>query len=140
VITLLDVNVLVAVTQPTHEHHRPASTWLRAQQASGWATTPLTELGLVRLSCHPRVTSPPLTPMEAIELLRALTAGPGHRFWPDELPVGEEALDWTTVRTHREVTDVRLVSIARSNAGRLATFDVKLARRHPESTELIAGT
>lgn len=137
VTALPDVNVLVAVTQPGHEHHGPASTWLRGQQQDGWATTPLTEIGLVRLSCNPAVTMPALTPAESVHLVRELCSATGHEFWADTLQVGEEDLDWSLVRTHRQITDTRLVALARANGGRLATFDQALARHHRETVLLL---
>jgi predicted nucleic acid-binding protein len=49
---LLDVNVLVAVLVPTHEHHALAREWVVSRGAAeGWATCPLTELGVIR-SAH----------------------------------------------------------------------------------------
>lgn len=134
---LLDVNVLVAVTQPGHEHHAAASGWLKRQQRESWATTPLTELGLLRLSCNNKVTVPALTPTEGVALVAALRRVTGHRFWPDTLQVGEEDLDWAAIRTHRQITDARLVALARGNSGRLATFDVALARAHGDVVLLL---
>ena len=47
---LLDVNVLVALVIPVHEHHAPARQWvLTAGTHDGWATCPVTELGLIRV-------------------------------------------------------------------------------------------
>ena len=136
-ISLLDVNVLVAVTQPAHVHHAAASEWLQRQQLEGWASTPLTELGLLRLSCNSKVTVPALTPAEGVALIEALREDVGHRFWPDSLQVGEEDVDWSTIRTHRQITDARLVALARANSGRLATFDTALARTHGDVVLLL---
>lgn len=106
-------------------------------QPTGWATTPLTELGLLRLSCNPKVTKPALTPSEAVELVLFLTSLPGHEFWPDLLRVGDESIDWTTVRTHREVTDARLVALACAHGGQVATFDAALVHRHGDAAVLV---
>ena len=47
---LLDVNVLVALLVPTHEHHALAREWVISHGArDGWATCPLTELGVIRV-------------------------------------------------------------------------------------------
>jgi hypothetical protein len=43
VASLLDVNVLVALLVPTHEHHTVARQWVVSKGAvEGWATCPLT--------------------------------------------------------------------------------------------------
>ena len=44
---LPDVNVLVALVHPGHTHHEHAVEWL--QRTAGFATTPITESGLLRL-------------------------------------------------------------------------------------------
>ena len=51
-ITLPDVNVLIALAWPNHVHHDPARSWFAANLNTGWATCPLTEAGFVRLSCN----------------------------------------------------------------------------------------
>lgn len=137
VITLLDVNVLVAFAWPQHAFHTAARSWLTVNEGVGWATTPLTELGLVRLSCNGHVVAEPLTPDEAVGLAMRLRSRSGHQFWPDSLQVGEEDLDWSTIRTHRQITDARLVALARAHGGRLATFDTALARTHGDAVLLL---
>jgi predicted nucleic acid-binding protein len=52
-IHLLDINLLLALAWPTHEHHSKAMNWLRSKQQAGFleiATCPLTELGFLRIS------------------------------------------------------------------------------------------
>ena len=47
---LLDVNVLIALVLPEHEHHAAASSWFRTEGlAHGWATCAVTELGVIRV-------------------------------------------------------------------------------------------
>ena len=49
-VALLDVNVLVALLVPTHEHHQAARRWgMTSGAIDGWATCPLTELGVIRV-------------------------------------------------------------------------------------------
>ncbi len=50
---LLDVNVLVALCWPSHVHFEPAHRFF--ENTEHWATTPITELGLVRISSNPSV-------------------------------------------------------------------------------------
>ena len=75
------MNVLVALTWPNHLGHRAARTWLtRTGAAEGWATTPITEGGFVRVSSNrsalPAATSPEL----AVHALKRLCSATGHEF------------------------------------------------------------
>jgi predicted nucleic acid-binding protein len=50
VVGLLDVNVLVALFVPEHQHHELALNWFAATAATGgWATCAVTELGVIRV-------------------------------------------------------------------------------------------
>lgn len=126
---LLDVNVLIALAWPNHVHHERARTWFEDHHRQGWATTPVTEIGFVRVSSNRSAISVASTPDVATRLLRALTALDGHEFWTDDvaLVTGEE-LDIALATSHRDVTDAHLVALARRHAGRLVSFDSRIAR------------
>jgi predicted nucleic acid-binding protein len=50
VVSLLDVNVLVALLVPEHEHHIRSVEWFAANAIGiGWATCAITELGVIRV-------------------------------------------------------------------------------------------
>jgi predicted nucleic acid-binding protein len=50
VVALLDVNVLVALLVPEHEHHTRAVDWFATDGVEyGWATCAVTELGVIRV-------------------------------------------------------------------------------------------
>src|SRR5665647_1839735 len=49
---LLDVNVLLALMDRDHIHHRPALAWWRNERDHGWASCPLTQNGFVRIACQ----------------------------------------------------------------------------------------
>jgi len=51
-VSLLDVNVLVALFFPDHIHHDLAHDWFADHRHEGWATCPLTENGLIRVACQ----------------------------------------------------------------------------------------
>jgi len=122
--SLLDVNVLVALAWPNHVHHGAARAWFAASSAEGWATCPLTQTGFVRISSHARITPDARTPRQAIELLRRLTALPGHVFWEDDVSIARpDPLDPDRIVGHRQVTDAHLLALALRRAGRLVTFD-----------------
>lgn len=88
---LLDVNVLIALSWRNHAHHSAARQWFTRSSSNGWATTPITEVGFVRISSDRRVMHVSTTPATALAQLEALRALPGHAFWPDDVPlvVGE---------------------------------------------------
>jgi len=46
VVGLLDVNVLVALLVPEHQHHSAAIEWFTTNGDQGWATCAVTELGV----------------------------------------------------------------------------------------------
>lgn len=49
-VSLLDLNVLVALLVPEHEHHVLAQEWFAKEAAAhGWATSAVTELGVIRV-------------------------------------------------------------------------------------------
>jgi hypothetical protein len=125
---LLDLNVLLALAWPSHEHHEAAHAWRDARPAGRWATCPLTQVGFVRLSCNPALVDPVAAPAQAAELLRRMMAQPGHVFWPDDLDLAVE-LRWPPawVKGHGLVTDAHLVLLAERHRGRLVTFDRPLA-------------
>ena len=50
---LLDVNVLIALLDAGHAHHRAALAWLDDNIGFGWASCPITQLGCVRTLSQP---------------------------------------------------------------------------------------
>lgn len=121
---LLDVNVLIALTWPTHVHHAQARAWFDRKSRSGWATCPITQLGFVRVSSNPKVIRDAVPPRDAIALLRRLMERPGHVFWPDALEVGRcGSFASLSFVGHRQVTDAYLLSLVQHREGRLVTLD-----------------
>lgn len=123
-IRLLDVNVLVALAWPNHVHHARAMAWFSAIRDQGWATSPVTESGFVRVSSNSRAIPDSRSPAEAIDLLIRIRAVPGHQFWADDVsPADPECAPFARVVGYRQVTDAHLLSLAIRNGGVLATFD-----------------
>lgn len=129
---LLDVNVLIALGWPNHVHHASARRWFTRYAAKGWATTPITEVGFVRISSNRKAMQVSTTPATAIDQLTALTALRGHTFWPDDvsLVIGNDG-DPAAVTSHRQVTDRHLIALADLYGGRLVTFDTALGGSTP---------
>ncbi|MGD9584527.1 MAG: TA system VapC family ribonuclease toxin [Lysobacterales bacterium] len=129
--TLLDGNVLVALTDQAHVHHVQASAWFAAHELA-FATCPITQGTLLRMLLrHQAVASAPA----ALAVLNGLMAHARHRFWPDDLGYAE--VSWHGVLGHRQVTDAYLAALARHHHGRLATLDRGLAALHADVAEWI---
>ena len=120
---LADVNVLVALVVESSSGHADAMAWLR--QTPRFATTPITEVGLVRLLLNPSVV-PGVTITLAVESLARIKALPGAQFWPDGTSLADRRAITAHVRGHGRVTDTHLVNLAIANNGILATFDRRI--------------
>jgi toxin-antitoxin system PIN domain toxin len=129
-VTLLDVNVLVALFDPRHLHHEPAHQWFERQAGSGWATCPLTENGLVRVLSSPGYKGRRATVAEAANALAAFREFGPHEFWPATPSISDTSrFDYRHMTGHRQVTDVYLLALAVERGGSLATFDRALSRK-----------
>ncbi|MDO5622909.1 MAG: PIN domain-containing protein [Paracoccus sp. (in: a-proteobacteria)] len=124
---LLDVNVLIALIDPSHIAHDDAHEWFSATGQQSWATCPITENGVIRILGNPRYPNSPGSPAAVVDIVRGIRALPGHHFWPDEISLMDEALiDPSKVLTAGQVTDTYLLALAKKRGGQLATFDRKL--------------
>jgi len=125
VVHLADVNVLIALHEGAHPHHRTARRWFDARLSEGrsgvWATCLLTQAGFVRVMTNPKIGHGMEETMQALSLL---TVHPGHRFWP--------AVDgWSALSApfaerlfgHQQVTDAGLLGLAVREGGVLVTLD-----------------
>jgi toxin-antitoxin system PIN domain toxin len=126
---LLDVNVLIALLDADHIHHRGAREWLEANIASGWASCPISQNGCIRILSQPNYPNA-LTPPEVAARLREATEAVFHQFWaegPSLLTPG--LVNWEYIVGSRQVTDAYLLALAVHHEGRLVTFDHAIARR-----------
>ena len=126
---LLDVNVLLAMAWPSHQHHAEAHAWFARESRHGWATIASTQVAFVRLSSNPAYTADAVPPGEAAGLLAALLAHPRHRTW-----ASLEARDpeiFARALGHQQVNDAYLVAVARQEGARLVTFDRRLVAHDP---------
>jgi toxin-antitoxin system PIN domain toxin len=125
---LLDVNVLLALSDPMHVHHEAAHRWFEEIGSRAWATCPLTENGYVRVASHPNYPNRPGDAGAVLELLRRFSALAGHVFWIEDASL-RDMFPPGSVLSHVHVTDVYLVGLALAKGEKLATFD----RRIPAS-------
>ena len=125
---LLDVNVLIALVDPTHVQHITAHDWFASTGQAAWATCPTTESGLLRIVGNPRYPNSPGTPAAVVASLKGLRALPGHEFWPDDISLADAdtGIDSERLLSHTQVTDTGLLALAVSHGGQLASFDRRL--------------
>ena len=125
---LLDVNVILALLDPSHIFHDRSHAWFEAIGRRSWATCPLTENGAIRIFGHKRYLEGPGSPAKAASLVSGLREVANHQFWPDSFSLFDEPLVSTeTIRSSADVTDTYLLTLAALRGGELATFDRKLS-------------
>ena len=126
-VSLLDVNVLIALIDPAHVQHDAAHKWFAVQGKRAWATCPLTKNGVLRIVGHPRYPNSPGTPAEVAQLMKGLRALPGYVFWTDNISLLDTGMiDTEHLLISGQVTDSYLLALACSHKGQLATFDRRL--------------
>ena len=139
---LLDVNLLLALTDPMHLHHEAAHAWYAWRGRQSWATCPLTENGFVRVASHASYPNRPGDASVVLGMLQQLCAGPGHAFWPATVTL-RTLLQPQVIMGHGQITDCYLLGLAVAHGGKLATFDQKIqpqmVRGGETGLELIAA-
>ncbi len=125
-VSLLDVNVLIALFEPNHIHHSLAHNWFADARSDGWATCPLTQNGFIRITSQ-RSYAYPTTPHLAIKSLRQLTSHSDHNFWSDSVSLLDSSVcDATRLSSSAQIRDSYLLALAKQNEGILITFDKRL--------------
>lgn len=121
---LLDLNVLIALTDDNHKHHEIARAWLKSPSTKNWGICPLTEAEYIRVTTNPAAHSGARTLATSAAVLKELRREPGYCYWPI---MGS----WITVTApfaarifgHQQVTDAYLLGLAIKEGGVLVTFD-----------------
>jgi toxin-antitoxin system PIN domain toxin len=140
---LLDVNVLIALLDAAHVHHRLATAWLAQNIRHGWASCPITQLGCVRIMSQPEYPNVQAA-AEVAERLHWAAMDRHHEFWTadvDTLAAG--SIDWSRILSSRQVTDSYLLALAVAKGGRFVTFDQRVLtetvnRAQPRNIEVIS--
>ena len=120
---LLDINVLIALFDPTHVHHDAAHDWFGDNRARRWATCPLTENAFVGVLSRPLEGRPGERPAVLSAHLRTLCAAADHVFWNDDVSLLDTSRFDLAAAPHRQLTDIYLVGLAHAHGATLATFD-----------------
>lgn len=120
---LLDVNVLIALLDSAHVHHRPAMGWLHDNIAHGWASCPLTQNGCIRIMSQAGYPNARAAAEIAMRLREAAQTSL-HEFWSDDISLLDETLiDWQQLFNPRQLTDAYLLALAVQHDGVFVTFD-----------------
>jgi hypothetical protein len=122
---LLDVNLLLALTDPMHIHQQSAQRWFVEKGQQAWATCPLTENGFIRIASHPNYPNRPGDVTAVLDILRRLCEVPGHHFWSEDISI-LRILEPEALITHAQITDVFLLGLAVHKKGKLATLDQRI--------------
>lgn len=122
--TLLDLNVLIALTDTEHVHYRKAQEWFDSSDGKELGVCALTESGLVRVTTNPSARNPPHSFEKAAAVLADLARRPGYRFWPiTDSWAALTAPFADRIFGHQQVTDAYLLGLAIKEDGVLVTFD-----------------
>src|SRR5579859_1761967 len=117
-ISLLDVNVLVALFDPAHLHHEPAHLWFGRNRKLGWATCPITQSGFLRVLSNPAYPTAEATVADLTDRLRSFCQSADHHFWSDSVALTDDSLFRPqVVLGHQKVTDAYLLGLATRNHG-----------------------
>ncbi|HVY33237.1 MAG TPA: VapC toxin family PIN domain ribonuclease, partial [Caulobacteraceae bacterium] len=101
--------------------------WFAAEGNGAWATCPIIQNGVLRIVGNARYPGGSSSPATVASVLKAMTALPGHAFWPDHISLlDHDSLDPERLLTSAQVTDSYLLALACANGGQLATFDRRL--------------
>ena len=125
---LLDVNVVIALIDPSHVHHDRVHRWFGADGGLDWATCPIVQNGVIRILSQPSYPNALPTPAAAAAIMRDFCAMRTHRFWPDDISLLDGAFfDTDRLLAPAQLTDSYLLALAVRNGGRLATLDRRLS-------------
>jgi len=125
---LFDTNALIALVDPTHLNHEKMMAWFDRNSRNGWATTPITENGFVRVVATSKYPGRQAVPEVSLANLRALKAAHSdhYEFW-EGVSITDEALFYPErLAGPGQITDAYLIALALHHGGRLLTFDRRL--------------
>lgn len=120
---LFDVNVLLALFDPAHTLHARARSWWQANEQHGWASTPITENGFLRIISQPSYPQPvPLA--TALAAMKGWAGPPRHVRWSDDVSILDATIfDHGRLLGPKQLTDAYLLALAARNGGRFVTLD-----------------
>ena len=124
---LLDVNMLIALLDENHIHHRRATKWFLAEGQNNWLSSPTTQNGAIRVMSGSKYGPTSFSPASVVEQLRTLMEETVHTFVADDATLLDpESIDHANLRQTKQITDTYLLALAASHQAHLATLDDRL--------------
>lgn len=118
---LLDVNLLIALTEQGHANYRTAWKWFDTPGLR-WGLCAFSVAGYLRITSNPNVGGYSIA--EAAHVLAVLTKRSGYRYWPITADWAELVAPFRErVWGHQQVTDAWLLGLAVKEGGVLVTLD-----------------
>lgn len=118
---LLDVNLLIALTEQGHANYRTAWNWFDTPGLE-WGLCAFSVAGYLRITSNPRVGGYSIA--EAEQVLAVLTRRPGYSYWPITADWAELVAPFRErLWGHQQVTDAFLLGLAVHANGALVTLD-----------------
>ena len=124
---LPDVNLLVSLLAPSHEHHGIALKWFLTNHERGWATCPSIQSATIRVLWHysPKGARYPFA--EIAHNFNELTRADTHTFIPDDIEFSSsQVIDFNRVQGPRQLPDIHLVALAVKHDLQLVTLDKRI--------------
>jgi toxin-antitoxin system PIN domain toxin len=122
---LLDIDLVLALSDPMHIHHESAHRWFAEKGQKAWATCPVTENGFIRIASHPNYPNRPGDVTAVLAILHQLCEASGHHFWTEDLSI-LQILQPDAIIAHTQITDVYLLGLAVRKGGKLASLDQRI--------------
>ena len=122
---LLDANLLIALGDSQHVHHRRAQSWFHSQRGRAWATCPLTQNAFLRILGSPGYPGKIGDPASLRTLLQRICATPGHQFWADDVSLLDAEI-FPSLPPSKYLTDIYLLALAAKHHAQLASLDQRI--------------
>lgn len=121
---LLDVNVWVALFDDAHVASARANAFIESPDTR-IATCPLVENGVIRVLNVPSYGRRGALGLQRVrDQLKLACNSLDHEFWPDDVSLRDDnAVDFSRVHGHNQITDLYLLALAVKRGGKLVTFD-----------------
>jgi len=128
---LADVNVLIALLDEDHIHHKRVLKWFASSDKDEFGVCAFTEAGFLRVTTNPKAGSNTIE--TALVALASLNRHAGYRLWSISdgwaslvAPFGQRVFG------HQQITNAYLLGLVVKQGGVLVTFD--------KAIQFLAGT
>ena len=138
---LLDINLLIALCDPSHVDHQHVAVWFEETGGKAWVSCPITENGFIRILSNPNYPGLTGDVSAATKLLKELQKHKGHEFWTDDYSIADGTVDFSRLAGHKHITDLYLLGLAVRRNGRFSSLDrhipAELVRGGLEAYEVV---